>query len=132
MTSTTPSQTPQPAAASTDMPVIRVAVASKDDQLVNQHFGHAKEFLIYEVQGSVATLLEKRSIEQYCHGKDDTPGDLQAILDTLEDCSAVLVSRIGHGPDDRLRDAGIEPVQVYDVIETAVLDFYAQYCQEIS
>ena len=68
----------------------------------------------------------------YCHGKEDSPGDLSAILDTLQDCQAVMTSRIGIGPEDRLRDAGIEPVQVYDTIETALFSFYDRYRQVVT
>jgi nitrogen fixation protein NifB len=52
---------------------------------------------------------------------------LERVINLLCDCQAVLVSRIGAGPDDCLREAGIEPVQVYDQIETALFDFYDTY-----
>jgi nitrogen fixation protein NifB len=103
---------------------IRIAVASKGGGLVNQHFGHAREFFIYEVDGRRATLREIREVSPYCHGPDDGPGDLDDIIRTLSDCEAVLVAKIGVGPDDRLREAGVEPVQVYDAIEIATLDYY--------
>lgn len=103
---------------------IRVAIATKGGGIVNQHFGHAREFFIYDVDGEQATLQEIRTIAQYCHGPDDGPGDLNDIIRILSDCEAVLVAKIGVGPDDRLRQAGIEPVQVYDVIETAALNYY--------
>lgn len=65
----------------------------------------------------------------YCHGNNNEPGDLTPIVSTLQDCKAVLVSRIGVGPDDLLREAGIEPIQVYEVIETALFDFYETWSQ---
>lgn len=108
-------------------PKLRVAVASKGYGLVNQHFGHAREFLIYDVENNQAELIEYRSVSQYCHGKDDTAGDLTTIIDALFDCQAVLVSKIGVAPQSRLKTAGIEVVQVYDAIETAVFDYYNQW-----
>jgi predicted Fe-Mo cluster-binding NifX family protein len=108
-------------------PTIRVAVASKGKGIIDQHFGHAQEFLIYEVDGGQSKLVEQRSIPQYCHGKDGEAGDLSQIIALLTDCTAILVARIGANPEGRLQQAGIEVVQVYDNIETAVLDFYNQW-----
>ena len=123
---TEPIPNAQPSAVETPE-TIRVAIATKGGGLVNQHFGHAREFFIYEVNGKQATLREIREVSQYCHGAGESAGDLSDIIRILSDCKAVLVSKIGVGPDDRLREAGIEPVQVYDVIETAVLNYYQTY-----
>ncbi|MBP0000137.1 MAG: dinitrogenase iron-molybdenum cofactor [Cyanobacteria bacterium SID2] len=106
---------------------LRVAVATRGYGIVNQHFGHANCFQIYDVKDSEAIWLEERPVTSYCHGPEDGPGDLDAILQTLKDCQAVLVSRIGHGPDDRLRKAGIEPVLACDTIETALFELYANW-----
>lgn len=111
-------------------PKILVAVASKGRGLVNQHFGHAKEFQIYEVDATEATYVDTRFVTPYCQGGHSEKEALNEILRTLFDCKAVLVSRIGVGPDDRLREAGIEPVQTYEVIETALFDFYEQWIAE--
>jgi len=121
MTASTVVKTPQK---------IRVAVASKDNHLTNQHFGHAQEFLIYEVEPEQAQLLENRPVKPYCHGPAEGPGDLSESIAALSDCTAVLVAKIGALPESRLQEAGIEVVQVYDTIETAVLDFYAQWVEK--
>ena len=123
MTASTVVKTPQK---------IRVAVASKDRGLTNQHFGHAQEFLIYEVDAHQAQLLENREVTPYCHGPEGGPGDLSESIAALSDCTAVLVSKIGALPENRLQEAGIQVVQVYDTIETAVLDFYSQWVQQSS
>jgi nitrogen fixation protein NifB len=106
---------------------LRLAVASQGYGLVDQHFGHADSFLIYEVDGTQATWLETRTCNPYCQGGHGETSSLERVINLLGDCKAVLVSRIGVGPDDRLREAGIEPVQVYDQIETALFDFYDTY-----
>jgi nitrogen fixation protein NifB len=108
-------------------PTIRVAVASKGTGIVDQHFGHAQQFFIYEVDGGQSKLVEQRSIPRYCHGKDGEAGDLSQIIALLTDCTAILVARIGSNPEGRLQQAGIEVVQVYDKIETALADFYNQW-----
>lgn len=118
-TSTSPTTLPEPA--------VRVAVATRGTGLVDTHFGHARHFHIYEVTRSRAQFVEVRPVAAYCHGSDNSPGDLSAILDSLSDCQAAMVSRIGTHPGDRLRDAGIEPVQVYDTIETALFTYYDRW-----
>ena len=39
---------------------IKVAVASKEGLGISEHFGHAKQFWIYEVTPEKCCLLEKR------------------------------------------------------------------------
>lgn len=57
-----------PATVVKETPKILVAVATKGGGLVNQHFGHAKEFQIYEVDGNGATFVGHRKIDLYCQG----------------------------------------------------------------
>jgi nitrogen fixation protein NifB len=87
-----------------------VAVATRGGGLVNQHFGHAAEFLVYRVTGDGAELLGVRRVEHYCQGGDGEDGALEAILRALAGCQAVLVAKIGRCPAGQLEAAGIAPV----------------------
>ncbi|CUU55246.1 nitrogen fixation protein NifB [Parafrankia irregularis] len=102
---------------------VLVAVATKGSGVVNQHFGHATEFWIYEAGLNWARLVQTRDVQRYCEGATEC-GDGASVLDKtiamLSDCAAVLCSKIGPGPYDALEDAGIEPVEVYELIEKAV------------
>ncbi|MEX5632574.1 nitrogenase cofactor biosynthesis protein NifB [Parafrankia sp. FMc2] len=102
---------------------VLVAVATKGSGVVNQHFGHASEFWIYEAGRNWASLVQTRDVQRYCEGPSEC-GDGASVLDKtiamLSDCAAVLCSKIGPGPYDALEDAGIEPIEVYELIETAV------------
>ncbi|MGQ4648168.1 nitrogenase cofactor biosynthesis protein NifB [Lyngbya aestuarii] len=111
-------------------PQIQVAVASKGGGLVNQHFGHAKEFMIYEVEGNQVRFTGHRKVDHFCQGGFSEEGTLDKIIETLSDCQAVLVSKIGQSPQERLRKAGLEAIEVYDVIENAALEFYKLYLQK--
>jgi nitrogen fixation protein NifB len=113
----------------TNSPKILVAVASKGSGLVNQHFGHAKEFTIYEVDGTEARFVSHRKIDGYCQSGYGEDATLANIIQTLSDCKAVLVSKIGPCPEAELQKAGIQAVQTYDVIDKALLEFYDQYQQ---
>lgn len=108
-------------------PKILVAVASKGGGVVNQHFGHAREFMVYEVDGTEAKFVGHRKVDQYCQGGYGEEHSLDDILKMLSDCKAVLVSKIGHCPQEQLKAAGIEAVEAYDAIETVALEYYQKW-----
>jgi len=118
---------PQP---TKDQPKILVAVATKGSGLVNQHFGHAKEFQIYEVDGSEVSFVGHRKIDHFCQGGYGEEATLDNIIKTITDCKGVLVSKIGDCPKKELQTAGIEVFEGYDTIDKVALDFYEQYIQK--
>jgi len=101
----------KPAPAVQGRPVL-MAVASKGAGVINEHFGHAKEFLIYEASHAGARLIGHRKTDLYCGGSD-TCGDGESVLErtirALEGCETVLCSKIGIEPWNRLEAAGIRP-----------------------
>ncbi|MBD2298391.1 nitrogenase cofactor biosynthesis protein NifB [Nostoc sp. FACHB-87] len=112
-------------------PKILVAVATKGGGLVNQHFGHVKEFQVYEVDGHEVRFISHRKIDQYCQGGYGEAATAENIMKTIADCKAVLVSKIGNCPKEKLHAAGIQTVEAYDVIEKVALEFYEQYVKEL-
>jgi len=112
----------------------RVAVATKGDGLVNQHFGHAKEFLVYEVARDGARLLGARRVERYCQGGQAEEDALAPVLRALSDCQAVLVAKVGHCPKGQLAAAGIEPVveQAFLPIEAAALGWFGAFAERVA
>ena len=103
-----------------------LAVATKGGGLVNQHFGHAKEFQIYEVDGKEIQFIGHRKIDHFCKGGYGEEATLENIIKALSDCKAVLVSKIGECPKEKLHKAGIQTVEAYDVIDKVALEFYKQ------
>jgi GMP synthase-like glutamine amidotransferase/predicted Fe-Mo cluster-binding NifX family protein len=96
------------------------AVASKDGTLVDQHFGHAQKFYIYEYDGGV-TFKECRNVPQYCApGEREKTDTMDAILKTIGDCVCVLCLRIGEPPRRILAARGIKAIMAYNSIEEAV------------
>ncbi len=108
-------------------PKILVAVATKGGGVINQHFGHAKEFQIYEVDGREAKFIGHRKIDHYCQGGYGEEATLDQIIEAISDCKAVLVSKIGSCPQEKLNARGIETVEAYESIDTVALDFYEKY-----
>lgn len=107
-----------------------VAVATKGSGLVNQHFGHAKEFQIYEVDGKTVEFIAYRKIDHYCQGGYGEDATLDNIIKTLSDCKGVLVAKIGECPKKQLHQAGIKTVEAYDLIEKVALEFHRQWFKE--
>ena len=105
-------------------PSILVAVATKGGGIVNQHFGHAKEFMIYEVDATSARFVGHRKIDHYCQGGYGEEATLDGILSTISDCKAVLASKVGPCPQKELEKAGIQVVEAYDVIEKVAREYY--------
>jgi hypothetical protein len=70
---------------------------------VNQHFGHATEFQIYELSAGKATFVGHRRVDLYCQGGYGEDEQLPSIVGAINDCHAVLVSKIGACPRDELR-----------------------------
>ncbi|MEN9272052.1 MAG: nitrogenase cofactor biosynthesis protein NifB [Gloeomargarita sp. DG_1_5_bins_55] len=110
-------------------PKILLAVASKGGGLVNQHFGHAKEFMIYEVDAQTVRFVGHRKVAHYCQGGYGEAATMDHILEAIGDCQGVLCSKIGSCPQEKLRQKGIEPFEDYDVIETVARKFYTQFMQ---
>ncbi|MBT1076259.1 NifB/NifX family molybdenum-iron cluster-binding protein [Geobacter grbiciae] len=88
-----------------------IAVASKDGREINQHFGHAERFLIYEVKGADAKLVDEKKVERYCSYDVDHPlrsHILEAIAGALAGCRAVVCAQIGQAPQMAMERLGID------------------------
>jgi nitrogen fixation protein NifB len=106
-----------------------VAVATKGQGKVNEHFGHANEFQIYEVSAKGTHFVGHRRVDHYCQGGWGEEDVLPSIVTAINDCHAVLVAKIGACPRDELKQAGIEPIETYahEYIEKAALSWFADY-----
>jgi len=114
----------------TSRPVL-MAVATTGSGVINQHFGHAREFLVYEASPAGVRFIGHRKADQYCIG-DDTCGEKESALTTtiraLSGCEVVLCSKIGFEPWDELEKAGIRPngEHAMEPIEEAVAAVYEE------
>jgi nitrogen fixation protein NifB len=110
---------------------VLMAIATSGGGVINQHFGHATEFLIYEASPTDVRFVSHRKVDLYCGG-GDTCGDgetiLQKIIRTLKGCEAVLCARIGIEPWGMLEEAGIQPngEHAMEPIEEAVAAVYRE------
>jgi len=83
---------------------LRIAVTSVGNGLINQHFGNAKEFLIYEVSNEKVEFLHHRKVEQhYCTGADACgTNPIEEIAKTLDDVDYIATAKIGPCPKEAL------------------------------
>jgi predicted Fe-Mo cluster-binding NifX family protein len=109
----------------------KVAITSADGVLINQHFGHAKWFFIYNLEPDGAfTLLEKRDTAPWCredNSERDTQGASLEIAEAISDCTAVLTARIGPPARQKLELAGLEVYEQPAAIEDALPKLAAYY-----
>ncbi|MEW6218420.1 MAG: NifB/NifX family molybdenum-iron cluster-binding protein [Thermodesulfobacteriota bacterium] len=100
---------------------MRIAVATSDTVHVNEHFGRADRFLIYDLVGPTPRYIETRPVTRLSTGDPDHPFDparLAAIVQVLADCSRVYVTAIGERPAAELAARGITPVLYEGAIAT--------------
>jgi nitrogen fixation protein NifB len=111
----------------------RVAVATRSGGLVDQHFGHAKELLVYDVARDGVRLVGRRATAAYCVGGEGDDDALTLALRALADCDAVLVAKVGHCPKGQLAAAGVEPVteHAFQPIEAAALGWFAGFAARV-
>jgi len=93
--------------------MLKVAFASTDRTRVNQHFGAAEGFAVYEVTPERATLVGVAEFaEEAMDGNEDK---LTAKVDFLAGCVAVYVMAIGASAIKKLMAAGVQPIRINEV-----------------
>ncbi|HEY6609810.1 MAG TPA: nitrogenase cofactor biosynthesis protein NifB [Pseudomonas sp.] len=113
---------------------VLMAVATSGGGLINQHYGHASEFLVYEASANGVRFIGHRKVDQYCIGNDscgEKESALAGSIRALKGCEAVLCSKIGFEPWGLLEEAGIQPngEHAMEPIEEAVLAVYQEMLQ---
>jgi nitrogen fixation protein NifX len=89
---------------------VKIAFATSDRRAVNQHFGAAESFAIYEVGEGETRLIEVAEfIETAMDGHE---GKLAGKVELLGDCAAVYCNAVGAAAIQQLLAAGIQPMRV--------------------
>lgn len=100
-----------------------IAVASKTGTDVDQHFGHAERFLIYDYGGGNPQPLKEVAVEKYCSYDPDHPfrhAQFDGIVSALEGCKVVVTEMIGELPKQELQKVGITPIVTTGPIAAAL------------
>ena len=104
---------------------LRVAVASRDGERVDLHFGHAEVFTVHDVDARGPRLVEARAIAEHAL---DAEEDVRAtIYRMIADCQVLLVAKVGAAPQEALSGIGIEATSFYagKGVDEALRELYA-------
>ena len=92
---------------------MKIAIATKSGTEIDQHFGHAERFLIYDYSNDSYEQVDEVSVDKYCQFDPDNPfrhRQFDGIVKALSGCQAVVTAMIGQLPREELLKAGILPV----------------------
>jgi nitrogen fixation protein NifB len=112
---------------------ILIAVATKGGGRINEHFGHAQEFQIYELSTAGSKFVGHRRVDLYCQGGYGEEDTLPTVIRAINDCVAVFVAKIGGCPKDSLKAAGIDPVDKYahEFVEQSAIAYFKEYLEKV-
>ena len=102
--------------------MLKIAFASNDRTRVNQHFGAAEGFVLYEVSPTRTSIV---GVAEFApEAMDGNENKLGAKVDFLEGCAAVFVMAIGASAIKQLVARGIRPIRITesDKIEDLLYD----------
>jgi nitrogen fixation protein NifX len=103
---------------------MKVAFATTDGEQVDEHFGRAGMFAIYEITDKGSTFVE---IRKFSDGMDKSVTDtkdlgplhddaVQNKVDRLADCKLIYLTEIGGPSAARLVKKGIMPMKVKEIV----------------
>ncbi len=112
-----------------------VAVATKNNEQIDLHFGHADCFKLYLITENEQHFIGERRITRYCTGEnhqasaDSNTSSLATTVRALHGVDLVLCCRIGTPPTEALEKANIKPVTdyAYHGVHSALAEIFPQY-----
>ncbi len=86
---------------------MKVGFATTDNILINDHFGWAKNFAVYNVSGKGFEFLESRTFEE----EEDENEKVEQKISRLKDLKIIFVESIGGMAAAKVIKSGIHPVK---------------------
>lgn len=90
--------------------MLKVAFATDDRALVNQHFGASVGFAIYALDGERGRLVEVAEFAE--ESMDGNENKLPAKIDALAGCAAVYCLAVGGSAVRQLLARGVQPIRL--------------------
>lgn len=84
----------------------RIALVSTDGKVINQHFGHAEAFHVFDLTEEGWNFVETRTSPACCQDHEHTTARFDHVLTLLADCEAILAAQIGTGAAQYLESHG--------------------------
>ncbi len=97
---------------------MRIAFASIDGSAIDQHFGSARYWQIYDIEVDSFTHITMRKTGAKCQGNCE--GGFNHLFEVLKDCDAVFVVRIGQGAAAFMISKGIRVFEAMGSVEDII------------
>ena len=104
---------------------MKIAIGSGNGFAVTEHFGHAMQFQIWDFADGRFRFVETRRNLSACGAARDDSGardPMDASVELVSDCRAVIVARIGECAVNRLDRLGILAFETEDSVEQALTE----------
>jgi len=88
---------------------MNIAFASSIGEIIDQHFGWAKQFYLYEVDKESATLLKVIDSSNEPEGEKEK---LNYKIGTIDEADIMYCTQIGPTASKMIQAAGVHPVRV--------------------
>ena len=98
----------------------KIAVASSDGKVINEHFGKATKFLIFNIDEDRYEFSEVLEASPFCSNGDHNEEKLLLATEKLAGCRAVLITQIGYVAVKALESRGIEVFEIKTLIGDAL------------
>lgn len=104
---------------------MKVAFATTDEVNVDEHFGRAGMFAVYDISPEGCTFIETRkfaergrdkAVEESRENEVEHDNVMQAKVAKLADCKLIYFTNIGGPSAARLVNKGVMPVKVKEVV----------------
>lgn len=107
----------------------KIAVASTDGKVVNEHFGRCRAYVVLEVDEDAGTYRfdSIRNLEPACKGGEHEAAGFDVVVQALSDCRVVLTSQIGPAAEQYISTHGLESLEYGGFIEDAVQKIIQYY-----
>jgi predicted Fe-Mo cluster-binding NifX family protein len=106
---------------------MKIAFATSDGETINEHFGKATSFLIYEIGKEGWSYVDKRNVTPLSCDDKHTEETLAPTIEAFKDCTAVIAVKVGGAVKRTLEISGISVFEREDSIDNALSKLAAYY-----
>lgn len=111
----------------------KVAVVSSNGSYIDQHFGKALNFIIFEIkENSEFKLIDSRENIPPSDNLENHKNALAFSAELISDCNAVIASKFGPGALKALKLLEVEAYIVEDEINIALSKFFSSELKSVS
>ncbi len=105
----------------------RIAIATKDGWLITEHFGRCMEYTVVELQEVGYKVIGKRLVTPPCIGYEHKSEGILEVVETLKDCSVIVISQIGLGALLIVKEYGIHVYEYRGYVNNALDNIREQF-----